>query len=128
MKKKAVAIIEDEAPVRAALAALLRALGFHATPYESAEAFMQALPVAELDCIVMDQNLPGKSGLALSQYLRERNIDTAQVMITATDEPTIRDRCKDRGIPLLIKPITAALLSKTIEAAVQERTINSRPH
>lgn len=120
--QRAIAIIEDEAPVRTALAVLLRALGFQATAYESAEAFIDGLAAAAaVDCILMDQNLPGRSGLALSEYLRARQVDIPQVMITARDEQLVRDKCRESGIPLLIKPVDAATLNRTINGVMTAR-------
>jgi FixJ family two-component response regulator len=116
--KKTIAIVEDEALIRAALAALLRALGFLTVTYGSAEDFIAGYSVQSFDCILMDQNLPGMSGLELSEYLRARQIDKPQVLITGGDEPPVRQKCKQSGIPLIIKPVDATTLTDAIADAL----------
>jgi len=116
--KKTIAIVEDEDLIRAALTTFLRALGFETVTYGSAEAFLAGHSVQRLDCILLDQNLPGMSGLELSEYLRARQIDVPQILITGRDEPAVRQECQRCGIPLFIKPVDAAALEQAIKAAI----------
>jgi FixJ family two-component response regulator len=119
--KKTIAIVEDEAPIRAALTGLLRALGFDTVAYGSAEAFIAGYSVQRFDCILVDQNLPGIAGFELSQCLRTRHVDTPLILMTGRDEPPLRQQCKESGIPLLIKPLEAATLKHAIAAAIEAR-------
>jgi FixJ family two-component response regulator len=114
----AIAIVEDDAAVRAALARFLRVLGFDTLSYESAEAFIGSNSTQDLVCILMDQNLPGISGLELSEYLRTREINIPQVLITGRDEQSVRQKCKEAGMPLVIKPAHVATLNRAISAAI----------
>ena len=60
-----VAVVEDDAPSRAALGRLLQAAGFEPLLFESAEAYIEA-SVAPT-CIIVDVYLPGMSGIELHQ-------------------------------------------------------------
>jgi len=119
--KKTIAIVEDEAQIRAALTGLLRALGFGTVAYGSAEAFLAGYSVQHFDCILIDQNLPGVKGFELSQYLRARPVGAPLILMTGRDEPPLRQQCKASGIPLLLKPLDAATLEHAITTAIDAR-------
>jgi len=51
-----VAVVDDDAPSRTALGRLLRAAGFEAVLFESAEAYVEAS--AAPACIIVDVHLP----------------------------------------------------------------------
>jgi len=51
-----VAVVDDDAPSRTALGRLLRAAGFEAVLFESAEAYVKAS--AAPGCIIVDVHLP----------------------------------------------------------------------
>jgi len=123
--KKTIAIVEDEAQIRAALTGLLRALGFETVAYGSAEAFLAGYSVQRFDCILIDQNLPGISGFELAQCLRARQVSAPLILMTGRDEPVLRQQCKDVGIPLLIKPLDVATLKHAIAAVIEAQPAKS---
>ena len=60
-----IAIVEDDASLRRALARLLHAVGWHTVTFASAEAFLQTGLQQPPQCLVLDVRLPGMSGLEL---------------------------------------------------------------
>ncbi|HEV7478050.1 MAG TPA: response regulator [Burkholderiales bacterium] len=64
-----IAIIEDHAGLREAIAALLDAAGYPSRGFESAEAFLRSHENGEAACLVLDERLPGIDGLELQHQL-----------------------------------------------------------
>lgn len=81
-----VAIVDDDASVCKALGRLFRAAGIQATSFDSAESFLADKQLAEPDCLILDIQLSGMSGLELQRELRTRGRHTAVIFITAFDE------------------------------------------
>jgi FixJ family two-component response regulator len=61
--------VDDDASLHTALARWLRAVGWQAVAFASAEAFLQADPRRSVGCLMLDLELPGMSGLALLEHL-----------------------------------------------------------
>jgi two-component system response regulator FixJ len=63
-------VIDDDDAARDALAFLLRTDNFSVHAYDSAKAFLSALPVAEEGCVVTDVKMPEMTGLELLRRLK----------------------------------------------------------
>lgn len=83
-----VAIVEDDAGARAAIAAIIAAAdGFVLRgTYASAEEAIAALPGLDPDAVLMDIQLPGMNGIECVRKLKEQLTDTDFVMLTAMDD------------------------------------------
>jgi FixJ family two-component response regulator len=116
-----IAIIDDDASVRAALGSLVRSLGYATRSYASAELFLLSGDVHETDCIVTDVQMPaGMSGLDLQSRLRAAGIAVPTVFITAFPEAHVRARAEAAGaIGFLAKPFDGRVLVKLLAAAVE---------
>jgi FixJ family two-component response regulator len=110
--------VDDDVSLLEAISRLLRAHSLHAMTFGSAEAFLPAL-VAELpSCVIFDMNMPGTTGLELLQHLRANGFQIPAIIITASPNPTLRERCEAVGASaLLTKPFDDALLLAAIEQA-----------
>ena len=105
------AIVDDDASVRESLHQLLRAADFQAITFGSAEAFLDASEKPRLDCLILDVNLPGMSGVALARYLIAAGNTTPIILITARDDPATLELVRRAGpIPLLRKPFSEKAL------------------
>ncbi len=67
-------VIEDDDGVRNSTCTLLEALGYTARPFASAEALLADADGPMPDCLVLDYNLPGMSGMDLIELLRGRDM------------------------------------------------------
>ena len=116
-----VAIIDDDASVRAAIGSLVRSLGYAAQPYASAELFLLSGDLPQTDCIVTDVQMPsGMSGLDLQQRLTEAGVQVPTVVITAFPEEHVRSRAEAGGaIGFLAKPFDGRDLVKLLTSAVE---------
>ena len=66
-----VAIVDDDASMREALARLLRVHGINSRNYPSAHAFREALPSYMPNCLIVDVNMPDMTGIELQCELFE---------------------------------------------------------
>jgi len=87
-----VAVIDDDENLCRSFARLLRAAGMQAITYASAEAFLADLKHPRFDCLVLDIQLTGMSGLDLQKELAAQGEAIPVVFITAFDDPQARAR------------------------------------
>lgn len=88
--KRYVAVVEDDESVSRAFARLLRSAGYEPITYGSAEDFLEDTRRPRFDCLVLDFQLDGISGLELCRRLSAVNDPTPVVLITARDDPADR--------------------------------------
>ena len=65
-------VIDDDEAVRDSLSFLLRSAKLHVRAYDSAAAFLNALPGLAAGCVVTDVRMPDLSGIDLLRRLRDR--------------------------------------------------------
>jgi two-component system response regulator FixJ len=82
MGSRAVAIIDDHAPVREALGEMLSVFGFEVERHESALAFLSVMRGRSPGCIVADVRMPGMDGIELVRELRARGASVPVVLIS----------------------------------------------
>ena len=123
MNAHTVAIVDDDAAVRKALTRLLRGAGFTVTPFASAEEFL-ANPVGSTpDCLVLDVNLTGMSGVELGQTVHEAGRTIPIVFITAGDDARTRGVSKSAGdATWLRKPLGRSTLIEAVRHAIESKT------
>ena len=76
---------------------LLRLAGFQPITYLSAEAFLEDSKHPQFDCLVLDIQLPGMSGLELCLRLAAVKDTTPVIFITAHDDPAVRVQAEASG-------------------------------
>jgi FixJ family two-component response regulator len=92
-----VGVVDDDENVCRAMSRLLRAEGFQPVSYPSAEAFLADNKRPVFDCLVLDVQLGGMSGIELHRQLDSSGSSTPVVYVTAHDEPGIREEAQDAG-------------------------------
>ena len=85
-----VGVVDDDESLRRALARLLRAAGMQAVAYGSAEEFCADMKRPRFACLVVDIQLPGRSGVDLRNQLAADGIATPVFFVTAHDGPRVR--------------------------------------
>ena len=121
-----VAVIDDDAPVRTALARLLSAAGFQVSVFGSAEEFLGRLHDVEPTCLLLDLHLPRLDGLELDRVMRHLARRVPIVFITADSELASSDTIRQRGVACLLKPFDDRQLLDAIEHAVQSHQTRAR--
>lgn len=92
-----VAIVDDDESVCRSLGRLLHVVGMETVGYPSAEAFMLDEARTRFDCVVLDIQLGGMTGLDLQERLVAEGYPVPIVFITAHDNPASRQLARDRG-------------------------------
>jgi len=132
-------IVDDDASVREALAWLLRSRRLHSQVFDSAEAFQQQLESApgaapeQPCCLLLDVRMPGLSGLALFDWLIERQLQLAMPVIFLTghaDVPTAVDAVKRGAFDFCEKPFSGNVLVDRVEQALarSDSLLQARRH
>jgi FixJ family two-component response regulator len=85
-----IAVIDDDESICRSMSRLLRAAHLQPITYPSAEAFLADTKRPKFDCLVLDIQLKGMSGLDLSRRLSAVKDTTPVVFITAHDDPEVR--------------------------------------
>lgn len=115
-----IALVEDEAPVRVALARLLRLANYEVLSYASGEEFLEGLAGSMPQCVILDVHLPGLSGIEVQRQLRSNRVRVPVVFITASDDPALEREAADTGgLRMLHKPFSGDELLATIASALQ---------
>ena len=116
-----VAIVDDDLSVRKALSRLLSASSFRVQTFASAHDFMDSLPLGLPDCLILDINMPGLSGLDLHSYLRKTQRSVPTIVITGFGDTDVRERCLASGVTAFFtKPLDGSVLIRTLEATVAD--------
>ena len=82
-----IAIVEDDESLCRSFNRLLRAAGFQGVTYPSAEAYLADAKRPRFDCLLLDIELPGISGLELHRRLVSLGSVTPVIYLTAHEDP-----------------------------------------
>ena len=82
-RHRRIAIVDDEAALREAAKNLLKAEGYKAESFASAEEFLHSEFRDEVACLILDVGLPGMNGLELQKSLAGSDRSIRIVFITA---------------------------------------------
>ena len=96
-KQTYVAVVDDDERVCQSFGRLLRAAGLQPIMYPSAEAFLADTKQPRFDCLVLDVQLDGMSGIELAQRLKADGGYPPFIFITAHDDPAARGEAEAAG-------------------------------
>lgn len=96
-KQTYVAVVDDDERVCRSFGRLLRAAGLQPITYPSAEAFLADKKQPRFDCLVLDVQLDGMSGIELAQRLKADGGYPPFIFITAHDDPAARNEAEAAG-------------------------------
>jgi FixJ family two-component response regulator len=85
-----VAIVDDDESLCRSMGRLLRAAHFQPITYSSAEAFLEDRKHPQFDCLLLDIQLGGISGIELNRQLAAAGSTAPVIFITAHDDPVTR--------------------------------------
>ena len=122
-----IAVVEDDNSFARSLERLFRASGFEVRTYPSAEAYLSPTPPPQPDCLVIDIQLGGMSGLDLQRRLHEFGFLTPIIFVTAHDAPSVREQAQRDGCSAyLLKPVLGQALLEAIAKAVKRDSREGR--
>lgn len=115
-----VLLVDDEPAVLKCLGTLLARLGHHVTTASSGEEALAQLEHRPFDLVVTDYRMPGISGAQVVDSIRERQEDTAIILITGlVDELPDWLRAGPRAVKVLGKPFEVGSFLHAVEHSLQ---------
>src|SRR5579885_654070 len=112
-------VVDDDEAVRQSLSFLLRSANIKAETYDSATAFLAALPAIKSGCVVTDVRMPGMSGIELLHHLQERKAGLPVIVITGHgDVPLAVEAMKAGAVDFLEKPFDDDVLLASVRSAL----------
>lgn len=119
-------VVDDDEAMRQSMTFLLRTANLEARTYESALAFLEALPQVKTGCIVTDVRMPGMSGIDLMKRLRELNVSLPVIVITGHgDVPLAVEAMKGGALDFLEKPFDDEVLLAAVRSALNAQATDS---
>jgi two-component system, LuxR family, response regulator FixJ len=119
-------VIDDDEAVRHSIEFLLRTSGVTARTYDSASAFLDALPTIDPGCIITDVRMPGINGIELLRRLTEMQIKMPVIVITGHgDVPLAVEAMKNGAVDFLEKPFEDELLLGSVRSALNRSQENA---
>ncbi len=116
-----VLIVDDEAPARDRLAALLAELGLEYTVTGQAGNGLEALRLCadkQVDLVLMDIDMPVMDGLTAARRLAESDTPPAVIFTTAYEEHALA-AFDANAVDYLLKPVRSSRLSAALRRAVR---------
>ena len=115
-----VAIVDDDPSVRRGLQRLIRSAGWKVETFASAQEFLDRPLAISPNCLVLDLQLPGLSGLDLQQRMADLGLDIPVVFLTGQGNiPASVKAMKAGAIEFLTKPVDEQNLLKAIQEAIE---------
>jgi two-component system response regulator FixJ len=118
-----VIVVDDDAAVRGSLKFALEIEGFAVRTYTKGDDLMSEAALSDCACLVIDQKLPGMTGMDVVAALRSQRIATPAILITSHPNDALQERAAQAGIPIVEKPLLGNALIDRVRAAVANPSI-----
>jgi DNA-binding NarL/FixJ family response regulator len=120
MPGKIILIVDDSPLITARLQTMLKAMENIGTVHQAGDypSALQLIAGTNPDIVLLDINLPGRSGIELLQYIKVHYPQTMVIMLTNQSGEYYREKCKKLGadffmdksrefdrVPAIISPI-----------------------
>ncbi len=114
-----IVIVDDDDAVLESLGVLLEAHNFHTLLYRTGEEILGALCPSDVDCFLLDLDLPGVSGLEVMAFVRRKMPGVPVVLMTALQSAQLNKAAKSAGAAALLdKPVEGSTLVEAIKTAI----------
>ncbi len=119
-------VVDDDEPVRSAIAMLLEACGCRVRVHCSARDFLDANGATQdTDCLILDLNMPEMDGMELLEQLHAKGRWFPVIVITGYPDSSLAARARQAGVrAILKKPFNDELLMDLI---CESLDIGARP-
>lgn len=108
-------LVDDDEALLGALRFVFETLGFDVKAYLSTEA-LSLQEAAAADCLIIDQRLPGASGLDFLERLQAAGGKTPSILITSNPSHALRARARTAGVEIVEKPLLENRLTERVRA------------
>lgn len=117
-------VADDEPMIRDVLSRKLTSEGFYCIAAPDCERALKELEIYQFTLVLLDINMPGKSGIDILREIKVKYMDTAVIMITAVaDVETAIKSMRLGAYDYIIKPIDLDMLMLSVERALEKRKL-----
>lgn len=112
-------VVDDDTSVLRALRRLLKANGLPVQTFSSAKEFLESYTDDLIGCLVLDQSMPGMTGLDLQKKLIGLGSELPVIFITAFEDEIARKQALTNGaVAWFMKPVSEEDLLKAIASVI----------
>jgi len=115
----ALVLVDDDPALLHALSFSFETEGYDVRAFADAESLLAAPEPPDGSCLVLDQKLPGMSGLALLAALRARHVGAPAILITSNPTAALRREARAAGVEIVEKPLLDGVLANKVREAVE---------
>jgi two-component system, LuxR family, response regulator FixJ len=108
-----IAVIDDDPAVCNSLKFSLELEGFTVRAYRNGAEFL-AGDFRDCKCFVIDQRMPGMSGMEVIAELRQRKVSTPAILIISQPNKVLSARAAEAHVPIVEKPLLGNALVEKI--------------
>jgi len=116
-KRPIIAVVDDDPAVCGSLKFALELEGFAVRTYHSGAELIHAGDLEDFNCFVVDQRMPGMTGMELVEVLRKRQVLTPVILIISHPNAALSARAQKAAIPIVEKPLLGNALVERIREA-----------
>jgi FixJ family two-component response regulator len=115
MKRKVIAVIDDNLSILGALSRLLSVFGYETELYASAQEFLDAAMMSEAVCLVVDIHIGKCCGIELARRLAGAGFTIPIIFMTADKNESVKQRAMETGcVAYLSKPFSSDVLIEAL--------------
>ena len=121
MSEQHVFVVDDDSGVREAIECSLRSLGLSVRAFGSADAFLAGYRPGDRGCLILDVEMPGRSGMDLQTMLLDRGIELPIIFLSGHGTVSMCVRALKRGaVDFIEKPCDEDRLLESIHGALEK--------
>ncbi len=128
MAQELVYVVDDDAPLRGLMKAILEDHGYAVRDFESGNALLEALDESP-SLILLDVMMPGLDGVETLQRIKSTHPDLSVIMLTSVDKvETAVQVIKLGAYDYLLKPVDENRLFTCLDKAFEQRDLIRKVH
>lgn len=113
-------VVDDEVNVRKSTCALIAATtSANVEAYESGESFLENATKFDHACLILDQIMPGLSGLEVLKQLELRNIDLPTILVSGYTSPFSAEETPTNVVGFLSKPCAPEEMVELVKRSLE---------
>ena len=126
-KQHTVLVADDSSVIRTLMVHLLKKLGYIPLTAENGTECITALTEGNVDVLLLDLNMPGKSGMEVLEWISREKLSLPVIIITALEEVTQAVQCMKMGAyEYLTKPVENDRLEIILRNALAESNLKEK--
>ena len=119
--QKPICVVDDDESVADSLQALLESFGFRVQLYSSGSEFLADERHRLAGCLLIDQHMPGISGLDVIDNLQKESVQIPTILISGRLDASTKQRATRLGVRgLLDKPVAAGRLIQLLRTTLAD--------